>query len=501
MRVVSEYLGKTDQLLIRLLGTTTPVQTGAYTVDGTPEFPEPFLINVSTDSIVNNEVRVVFSGFNLTPTDLVVTLPDSSTAAVKTVLVETWTPSGVLPQNAETLIPDAPPIHQPIPTKAEVIAAPVYPSKWCELDLTQTNPLKLGAMCQGTMAYVGGCAGRALDGMSAQPSADSAPYLIPAPLHLEGDFTNVLENELFLNSRTVVGFLDPVPELWDIQLSDPSSMMRIEPQMIGLLPTLLLTYYKAPGTMTSAAPPVTIITPNVPNSYEFRALFDPGSKNAPGKIVLSSQDGFVSAPAVSLNGTTSVGLNVGSHGGRVKIVWDQQYGDGEAQTLRIACPTANQYIGPRTWTPRTEQKFADQLTATLSFPTFKLDSGSLRVDSVTESALTPISWVVSSDATSQNLFSVTAGMLSSAFSSYAPISLSSYLSSLQDHGRYTLQWRPGQDLRLLGKGITSPGLALPFRLDLPIPTAVSTGQLRLTFTSYKSDEGSGRLQYFAFSPT
>lgn len=493
MRVVSEYLYKTDQLLIRLLGTTTPVQTGAYIIDGTPKFPIPFPIDVSDDQIVNGEVDLSFSGFNLKPAYLTVTLPDTTVQHVTTKTVEVPTPTSLASQSEETNVPDEPPMHQPIMPEIEVVAPPVLPPHWCELNFAKTNPLLLGMGCNGSLTYTGGCAGRALDAKTAQKAQDAAPYLIGAPFHLEGTFENVIPNDTLYDQQSLVGFLDTIPAGWGIQLADPNAMLRVETQMVGLLPTILITYYKTPGEMTTSTPAVTISTPVIPDGYEFSALFDPARENASGTITLVSEDGLVASPITLLPGLTPLNLNVGTHGGQVKIVWNQSYGDGEAQVLRIACPTSTQYSGVHTWTPAGRTSQADILTADISFvsPAFKFDCGSLKIDSSSESGIKPISWALSVPG---NLLSLTSGILASAYSSSVPLDLVPYLTSLPQSGSYSLKWSPGKNLTLYGKGMT---IQLPFIIDLPIPPTTAA---QLVFNSFGPNEGSGRLQYVAFSP-
>ena len=512
MRIVSEYLYKTDQLLLRLLGTpavpgpATNVQTGTYVIDGTPELPEIFTVDVTTDQIINNEVRLIFNGFNLKPAELSITLPDATTQDVMTVLVEEPTPTDLLPQIPEIKEPDEPPIHRPMPLPApdriETIIAPEIPEQWVSLDFLRTNPLQLSktGTGSGSIAYIGGCQGRALNGMLEQPSADYAPYLIPAPTHFEGGVNNLLQNTDFSQTREVVGYLDPIPDFWDFQLADPSAMLRVNTEMIGLLPTLLLTYYKSPGMANNLSPAITMTAPNVANNQEFRAIFEPGKNNATGTIKISSFDGFVSTSPALLSGVQSCGLNVGAHGGRVRILWDQSYGDGEPQILRIACPTATGYSGAHTWTPYNTVCGADSFVANITYPQIKLDSGTVRIDSITETKATPISWIVESPSTAYNIISLSAGMLSSSLSSYAPINLAAYLATTEEPGRYSLKWLPGQNLKLLSKGLPPQGLSIPFQLDLAIPPAVAVAPIKITISSYQSNEGSGRLQFFAFSP-
>jgi hypothetical protein len=289
-----------------------------------------------------------------------------------------------------------------------------------------------------------------------------------------------------------------IPQGWDFETTDPNAMLRISIEKIGVLPTILLTYHKRPGEASTASPAVTIWTPTIPTGNEFRAIFEPGKANSVGYISFESQDGFVSSSPAMLSGTPSLGINVGSHSGRVKITWDKSPGDGEAQILRIACPTAAQYIGPRTWTPETIVKDADSLTVAVSFPKWALDVGSVKIDSVADVSNRPASWSIVSGT--QTVVGVVSGMLISNFSTSAALPISSFVPP-DEPGRYTIQWRPGQNLRIFGKGLPLPGVALPFRLDIPIPDAVLTSQLQLSLRSYAATEGSGRVRYVLFSPS
>ena len=510
MRFVAEYLENTAQLLLRLLSIPSVpgdiVQIGTYLVDGTPQIPESLGFDVVSDDIKNGEAHIYLTGYWPLPPWVDVTLPDTSQQRVAVVQVtqhtSSWEPL-LSEQSVDAIIPISPEDRRPgegyNPYVAEATIPPEYPPLWIELSLERTDPLRLGAdLSSDPLTYVGGGEGRALSSTQAQIAADAAPYLSYAPVRFEGQFTNSLLNSDFsLSPSWPSPHFDPLPNGWTVNLADPYSSIRMQTSAPGaVLPTFTLRYRGANANVS--IPPVTILTPEVTNAGEtFQIIIAPSTDNAPGRIQLKTIDDAITSPVYNLlSGVAILAiLPIGTHTGRVKIVWDQQKGEGEEQLIQLIAPSSSVYTGGHSYIPTGKTSFTDVVTLNniIFDKPWYFNKGSIRVDGSGESVSQPYSWSLKIGL--QILLRVDSGVLSSDFMTGAPVTISTYLPSVLS---YKLVWTSLTAFKLLdSSGMTS--VAIPFALDLTAIAGVST-PLTLELMGYKPNEGSSIAKRWAFLP-
>jgi hypothetical protein len=85
VKILVEPIYKTNQLLVRLLGSD--VQTGSYILDATPAIPEVKSFEVFAGMVRQEEARLYFTGFAKFPDSVKVTLPDSTQQTITLVEV------------------------------------------------------------------------------------------------------------------------------------------------------------------------------------------------------------------------------------------------------------------------------------------------------------------------------------------------------------------------------------------------------------------------------
>jgi len=517
VRIVAEFLPKTCQVLIRLLGTLedefgnppTYVLTGSYIIDGTPEFPAIFTFDITSQQVVNNEARVKISGYKTLPDLIKITKPDSSIEVVPLLHSPLPTRDVLAKQPLETVMPDEPAPHNPAHAQnTRVDPAPAeFPRYWFLLDFSRSDPVTLGDdMTSDPIAYVGGGAGRALAFDERQDAEDSFPWLVRSNVtHLEGAWENGLEQSNFWPTAPVLGFVDEIPVGWEIESADAQANIRVRVDTGGLkLPQLEIIYFAPPGDYPTI-PPLVILTPPVPANYAFQVLVTQGNGNSFGTIQLTSFNMLVSTPALSMAGTRIARLNVGSHPGRVRIVWQQTPGVSTQQVLTLSAPLYSQYTGPHTWIPYPRASAADVVTVdNIARSTyFSFAGGSIRVASQVEVIERMSSWSITSTNAGENILSLSEGYLTSDYSSSSPVFLSDYLSPLLAHaGNYRINWRAGEMFRVESKitGIPKDGQPIPFELDLAVPISVLDAPIKVEMRSYKPGEGSALINFFSFSP-
>jgi hypothetical protein len=513
MRFVAEYLENTAQLLLRFLSEPTVsgdiVQLGAYAIDGTPLIPCVIHIDIDSDVVKSGEARTYLTGYWPLPTYLDITLPDASTqrVVVSQVLQHTssWEPL-LIEQSVDAIKPIEPDMRRPgegqNPYKPEPTRPPDYPDLWIEMSLERTDPVRLGdGMISDPLVYVGGCEGRALSSSIKQTAQDAPPYLSYAPVRLEGQFTNSLVNSNFAISPSwPTPHFDPLPNGWSVTLADPMSMVRMqvsEPE--ATLPTFTLRYRQRADSDVSSVPPVIIQSPAITNAGEtFQVIVAPSSGNAQGRIQLKTEDDAVASPLYNLNaGSAFVALlPIGTHTGRVKIIWDQTKGEGEEQILQLIAPNSSVYTGSHSYIPTGMTSYADVLTlSNVEFdkPWF-FNRGSIRIDGSGDNLTQPYSWKLLIGT--QNLLKVDAGVLSSDFMAQPAITLSNYLTSTLS---YKIVWTSLTSFKLTdASGITS--VSIPFSLDL---TSIdgTTAALTVELIGYKPNEGSAVAKRWAYLPT
>lgn len=515
MRVTAEFIYDEAKILLRLLGTITPatnVQIGTYTVAFTPT-RIPYTFDIEADQVVNNEVNVYISNINPFPDKLSVTLPDTTVTTIFTKLVKKPPKEKLLVENPiETVTPREPAPHNPseLPPKApEVMSPPQFPPYWFELLFTKANPLSVGAgMGVDPIVYTGGGPGRILSSDVAQEALDQPPYTIFAPTFLEGGFTSDLPNVDFSSSYSPTsGSLDPYPTGWDIQQSDPDSLIRVAINPTGsLVPNFEIQWTLRPGyTDYTLAPPITIETPPVAANKVFKVVLIPGRDNVVGSARLVSATSVYATSPVVLNGAVSLVLDVSSDPGPVFIEWQQLSTSHRPQVLSVLAPIASDYPTLHTWINYPETVVADEVKIeNLSFDggKYSFGKGYIRLESQQENALEPLSWSMKFTSTSQVLLQVVGGILSSDFST-STVDIRPLLNSdPSTWGNYKITWEPGQSFKFITALPESADVVttLAFMFDIAIPDNLLEDTLEASFTSYLPGAGSSRIGYFSFRP-
>ena len=492
MRITAENLPDSNRLLVRLLGN--PIQLGTYLIDGTPQLPGVQEVDVSPNSIINDEVDLYFAGYCPLPKTIRVTLPDTTTMSADIQQLTKKQPDILGQQFSEAITPD-----EPLPfmegesgaiRAVDVEVRPQVPKFWFNLNFEQSSPLSVGAGLLGyTVVYTGGGQGRALDSTHRQPAADAAPWLSGGPLRLEGSFSNTLVESNFMPTRQVSALFDPVPVGWDVVPTTADSLIRVGADSGGIeMPTMTLAY--APGNTQTNGPNVTILTPTVASGAWFQIIVAPALGNDSGTIQLTSYDGILSSVVLALDSPKVLRLNVGSHPGRVKIKWFQQ-SEGRSQTIQLIGPMCSGYADAHSWIPYGVVSGSDFVTTSVSNAgKWTLLQGSIRVDSLVEDRAKPISWAVKSSL-GQTILSVSSGVLSSDFGS-TPVAIAPYLDAITSKaGIYTVGWST--------TGTTINGVSVPFSLAT-IPNTVLSAPIVVNLSPYGSG-GTGILKLFKFSPT
>ena len=512
MRFVAEYLENTAQLLLRFLSEPAVpgdiVQTGTYVVDGTPQIPAISNIEITSDDIKDGESHAYFTGYWPLPTHLDITLPDLTTQRVSVVQVvqndAKWEPT-LINQPIDAIKPIEPEERRPAEgrrdPKSESTIPPEYPTLWVEIALERSDPVRIGeGMISDPLIYVGGCEGRALSSTVIQSAPNAPPYASYAPVRLEGQFSNSLPNSNFAISPSWPSpHFDHLPDGWSVNLADPMSIIRMQTSdPNAVLPTFTLKYRQRTGSDVSAIPPVTILTPEIVNAGEtFQVIVAPNPKNDAGRIQLKTIDDVVASPYYNLMGEPIIAtLPIGTHTGRVKIIWDQTKGDGEEQVIQLIAPCSSVYTGAHSYIPTGKTSFADVLTLeNIEFDKpWYFNKGSIRVDGSGEDPTQPFSWKVTVGA--QILLKVDSGILSSDFMLQPAVSLAAYLPSVLS---YKLVWSSLTSFKLVDQsGLTS--VDIPFSLDLTA-IAGTLDPLRVELTGYKPVEGSSLIQRWSYLPS
>jgi hypothetical protein len=513
MRFVAEYLENTSQLLLRFLSIPSVsgdiVQLGSYSVDGTPEIPGVIDIDITSDDIKEGEAHLYLTGYWPLPEWLEITLPDASSQRVKVVQVVTHDYSYeplLANQPLEALTPIEPEDRRPgegfNPYRPEATLPSEYPSLWVEIALERTDPLRLGAdMTSDPLIYVGGGEDRALSSTQRQIAANAAPYLSYAPVRLEGQFTNSLYNSNYsVSSSWPTPYFDPLPDGWSVTLADPMSMLRMQTTASdAVLPSFTLRYRQRADSDVSSIPPVTILTPPIVNAGEtFQIIIAPSLENASARIQLRTFDDVVVSPIYSLIAGAPIlaVLPIGSHTGRVKIIWDQTKGEGEEQIIQLIAPCSSVYVGGHSYIPTTKTSYADVITLNNVYfdKPWYFYKGSIRIDGSGDVPSYPYSWKIK--VGSQVFLKVDSGVLSSDFMTSASLSIASYLSSVLS---YKLVWTSVTVFKLVdASGMTSS--VIPFSLDI---TSLSgnTDPITVELMGYKNNEGSSVAKRWAYLPT
>ena len=513
MRIVAEYLENTAQLLVRFLSIPSVVgdvvQTGTYSIDGTPLIPCVINLDLDSDAIKNGEAHAYITGYWPLPTYVNVTLPDTTQQKIPIVQVTqrntTWEPL-TIEQPIEAIKPIEQDALRPgegsNPYKPEIVRPPEYPDLWIELSLERTDPIRLGAnMTSDPLIYAGGCEGRALSSSIKQLDVNTAPYLSYAPVRLEGQFTNSMVNSNFAVSPSwPTPHFDPLPNGWSVNLSDPMSMVRMQiSEPDATLPMFTLRYRQRPNSDVSSVPPVTILTPAVINANEtFMVIIAPGPSNAPGSVQLQSEDGAVSSPVYNLSPSVAIValLPFGTHTGRIKMIWNQTKGEGGEQIIQIIAPSSSVYTGAHSYIPTGKTSFADVVNiSNIEFDKpWYFTRGSIRVDGSGDVPSQPYSWKLMIG--SQAILKVDGGLLSSDFSLQPAVTLANYLPSVLS---YKLVWTSLSSFKLVDtSGMTS--VAIPFSIDLTPISGYST-PLLVEITGYRPNEGSSVAKRWAYLPT
>jgi hypothetical protein len=278
------------------------------------------------------------------------------------------------------------------------------------------------------------------------------------------------------------------------------SMIRMQvSEPDATLPTFTLRYRQRADSDVSAVPPVTIQTPAITNVGEtFKVIVAPSQGNATGRIQLKTADDAVSSPIYNLTaGSAFVALlPVGTHTGRVKIIWDQTKGEGEEQILQLIAPTSTVYTGAQSYIPTGKTSFADVIElSNIDFDKpWYFNRGSIRVDGSGDNTAQPYSWKIL--VGTQNLLRVDAGILSSDFMLQPAVTLSAYLPSVLS---YKIVWTSLTSFKLTdASGITS--VNIPFSLDLSSIEGTSAALL-VELTGYRPNEGSSVAKRWAYLPT
>lgn len=505
MKIVAEPLYKTNQLLVRLLGSD--VQVGSYTLDATPAVPEQKTFEVFPGMVRQEEARLYFTGFARFPDFVKVTLPDLSVQTVP--LVEVILPKAeefTIPQPEETIIKEEKSVFQaPSIDEIETVSPPEVPKLWFELALERTLPLSLGEYISVIpMTYQGGAAGRVLTSTVVQPDINFPPYLLNAPVRLEGAWSNNLSNSDFSNREKKPFLFDESPVGWDIQLVNPNDMLRLKLTRANPLPSLDIVWrpQESDKSAVNVQQRVMLKTPDISEGRTFQALITSDNKNERGGFLrLISTNGLYASPDIFLEPGVprSLRLNVQDDPGPVSIVWYQKAFERENQMVTLVAPLATTYESLHTWGP-----VGSSAADILEIPSiiyedrrWPLQQGLIRVDSDVEAKTEPISWRLDSTV-GQTFLKVDGGILSSSFASMS-LTLSDYLpSSLDEAGNYKIKWS-SEGVRLISRSQPG-GVSVPFNFNLSIPNNVKESPLKLTIKSFEPNRGSGVLRYFGFFP-
>lgn len=506
MKIVAEPLYKTNQLMVRLLGSD--VQIGLYKLDATPAVPEEKTFEVFQGMVRQEETRLYFTGFARFPDFVKVTLPDLSVQTIN--LVEVIVPKDeiftVMPQSEETITKPEKEIFQaPTLDKIETVSPPEIPRLWFEIALERTSPLTLGEYVSAVpLIYQGGAEGRVLTSSVVQPALNFPPYLLNTPVRFEGAWSNNLSNSDFSGKEKKPFLLDYSPVGWDIQLVNPEDMLRLQITKANPLPSLNMIWrpQESDRSAVNVQQRVTMRTPTISEGRIFQALLSPDSKNERGGFVrLASANGLYSAGDLYLEPGVprSIRLNVEDDPGPVTIIWYQKAFQRENQLLTLVAPMASTYGSLHTWGP-----VGSSATDILEIPSliyenrrWPLHQGLIRVDSDVEAKTEPVSWRLDSTL-GFTFLKVEAGLLSSSFASTV-LTLSDYLpTALEEAGNYKIKWS-SEGVRLISRSQPG-GISVPFNFDLPIPNTVKEAPLKLTVKSFEPTRGSGVLRYFGFFP-
>lgn len=509
MRVAVEYIFDTSKILVRLLDEPdifSPVQTGTYIVDASPEIQRTVEFEITSDLIVNGEARVYLTGFYPTPSQVKVILPDLTEELVVLNKVKQKGPPLLAEQKTETIEKPPERIHYPghATYKPDKMSDPEFPPFWVELNFSSTSPLRVGAgMTSDILQYTGGVADRILNTNIKQPEPNYPAYKLGAPTHIEGSFTNSLSNSDLSSTYTPPGMLDPFPTGWSVSLSDPDNLLRTKVNFLEdvLLPHFQTVYYLRPGYINLAEPPpVTFFTPPIAASEYFQVLVIPEAANALGLIQLRSATNLFQTPDIVLDGPKVLKLNVGGDPGPVKIIWKQPGGNDGAQVITLYGPMSTGYPTNHTYIPEGSTNAADTVTIDNLLPTkWNFSEGFIRLESDQETLGEPLSWTLKFDP-GDILFDLTNGILSSDFSS-GSLNLASYLPlTLETAGNYKFRWSGVNNFELFTKIPNQPEVktTIPFALDIAIPDALLSEKMHLDFRSFGTGAGSSRLKYFTF---
>ncbi len=507
MRIVAESLSSTSQLLIRLLADADSdvILLGDYLVANVST--REFSFSISSDHIKNGEAHIFITGYWPLPAFISITCPDLTIEKVAVVKVRQDKYPVLIDQPIETIKPIEQELLRPgeglNPYTPIKVLPSEYPKFWIDLDFERTDPLRLGeGVASDSVVYLGGCQGRVLSDSKLQLSQDAAPYLNYAPVRLEGQFNNSLFNSTFDYSPMWQSpHFDPQPNGWSIDLSDALSLIRIKTDTSRLLPIMSLSYRPRSSNLDNSfitKSTVTVLSPEIHNAGEtFQVLVVVGKHNTQGKLRLKTFDDAIVSDVYNLiPGTTlAVHLNISTHVGRVKLLWDQMHADDDAQILHLVAPCASLYTGIHSWLPTGSISFADLVYVNnLSFnKVWFFQKGEIRVNGDGDNLEQPLSWKLSIG--SQILLEVDGGVLRSDFM-HQPLGvlLSNHLTSVIS---YRLVWSSPTSFKLtdiLGR-MTSE---LPFTLDISVINLDMP--LSLEFAGYKSNEGSNILKHWVFSP-
>ena len=511
MRIVAEHLPNTNQILVRLLAAADPsvpdlgttVLTGTYLIDGTPQLPAVIPVEVLARDVMGGEANVYLTGYTPWPTALTCTLPDATVRILPLGEVLIQEDDLLTDQPVDTITPDDHPLLRPAESNTgpiEAVVAADIPKLWCELNLGRASALHLGPGVAGTLQYSGGCLDRALSATQPQLDVDVAPWLSGAPTKLEGGFTNLLTNASWQPTAPVAGQFDPVPVGWTIQAPPTNQSLRITAGQQAL-PTLRLDLDLPTGTDATDQLTNLLLSPALLDTTATFQIMGQGSQGA--VLQLSSADSLVSTPAVSVASPQLLRLQPGLHTGQLRIIWQQGYGDGTPPTLVLAGPLASHYTTAHSWVPSGSTNVADlirvDLTGSVAWPFVK---GTVRVESDVDDPTRPASWSIVSQA-GPTILRLSAGLLSSDFSTSPPVLLANYLpADPGTAGTYRISW--SQAGFVVKSGITGQpvgGQPIPLALNLPIPPLVRTSPLSVSIGSFSPTAGSTVLRYWSFSPT
>ena len=515
MRIVCETQQDTNRVCIRLLGDPSgPVVSGPYVVDGTPQILEPLRFDINDASIINDEVDLYFAGFAILPKRFVVTLPDASIQYIPIGEPAREQNPVFKPQEDFVAQPiDANPILFPMETplpKPLAITPPSIPSVWVDLNFNSTHPLHVGVnMLSDAVTYTGGCQGRFLSSSIVQPAQDYAPWLLRAPMRLEGEYTNRLQDSDFLSDPADRGpYLDVTPSGWRVLLSDPMSLLRQQISPAGM-PTWTLRFTENPSASYSLAiPSLTIFSPMVVNSGEtFQVILLPSKENTSSWVQLKTEDDLNASQPIHLTSgvPTVASLTVGaSPPTRVKIAWHQNSDSSKkAQTLQVIAPTSGAYSGGHSWLPYGVTSTADFVRVpSLSFnEKWFLVKGTIQTEYVSDVVTKPPSWSIVTQG-GDIVLRLAGGILGSDISG-TTLDLAPYFAAIEDVGGYELKWVSLFDdfvLTIRGRdGKLKPPVQIPFRLNT-VQDAILTSALEVWITGYTPTEGSHIITKWGWHP-